>query len=181
MSRIDDVAQILTEVTGETIQILKYITDVSLDGVEYAIGIAPSISITNTPFNVLQLFDCVILSETDSYKETYGDMMLKAATWYPTGYTYSDRISFTVDSPTGFAVDDAITSGVKTGTCYKLDGSTMYLKDVVGTFANTDTITNSGAGTTTITSVPTTITYPESIIIKSLLPTVLQITGVWGL
>ena len=60
---------------------------------------------------------------------------------------------FTVDDSTGFSTNDSVScdGGASTATIYGIVGNTIYVKDITGSFDNTNTLTN-GSATATLTS-----------------------------
>lgn len=159
MSRIDDIAQILKENTSESIQVTDNFNIFDFDGSDYAIVLTPSNSVLGEIYSDIDIFTVTIYAPTKATLTSKKADILKCKSLYPTGYSHSTRIYFIVDDATGFAVDDSISSGANTGTCYKVDGSTLYLKEVSGTFATGNTISN-GTATATLTTNSTNLPFP---------------------
>ena len=162
MSRINDVIQIIYEITGETPKVAKRNTQHSYAGEDYSIIIVPIPLESQDPYMDHDFFQVVIFSELIATLETKRLLLLKIDTLHPEGYKYTDRVYFTVDSATEFSVGETLTDQTSgaTGTIYQISTNTVYLKNVNGTFGNGNTVTD-GSNPTTITSDQVALTFPE--------------------
>lgn len=162
MSRIDQIAQIIYEEAGETVQVVDNPADYEFGAAEYALVLSPSQSLLAGYYEEIDLYDLYIISSTIATRELKRTNICKAKSIYPNGYTYNnDRGYFTVASATGFAVGGSISTdaGASTATIYSISGNTIYVKDIVGSFDLGDTITD-GVDSTTLTSNTTAVIYP---------------------
>lgn len=182
MSRIDDVAQIIYELTDETVQIDYDYNNYSFGSNDYAIVLSPTFKRQSTIYSEVEGYDLVIHISSNSYDllESKRTSLLKCSSWHPNGYKPSTRVYFIVDSITGFSVGDTVTSGSKSGVIYKIDGSVMYLKNVIGSFAQSDTIGN-GSASATISSTVTTLSFPQHLRFTLIDNQIIEIVGVWHL
>jgi len=75
---------------------------------------------------------------------------------------FDARGYITVTNGALFDLDDTVAGGTSsaTGTVYAIDGNTLYLKDVTGTWQSGEVITDSVDSTSSTTSTLTTILFP---------------------
>lgn len=154
-THIDQLHAILEQLSTYTLIISKIQMGTS------GVFIQPSSEIFSTGvLNEIEFFDVWIIENTAALFATKKTKLLKAKT--NNAFDYNDfdaRGYITVSDGTDFAVDDAIvgtTSGA-TGTVYKIDSNTLYLKTITGTW-EVEAITGK---TATCLSVATSIQFPH--------------------
>lgn len=109
-----------------------------------------------------------IFSKDMAILEYYKKLLQQQKFDFPGGFEYKNfdsRGSFTVDAIGTFVVGDTVSTdaGGSTGEIYRIVDSTIYLKDIVGSFDNTDVLTDGGVKTANLTSDTTEIIYPYRI------------------
>ena len=146
MNRLEMLEHILGEVTNLSLTqgLIK----------DAAIGswIAPSPVVNTLSFEDVYFYDVIAKREAQSTFETDMSLLLRCKTNLDFNYNdFDSRGYIGVTDGSEFTVTDAITGGTSgaTGTVYKIDGNTLYLKDVTGTWQNPEAILTYSSSTTT--------------------------------
>jgi len=108
----------------------------------------------------LEYYDVIIRTQSLDLLESEKKSVQRCKTNVDFDYNNFDaRGSITVVSSAGYAITDACIgqTGGATGTIYEIDGNTIYLKDVTGTWQDNELLT---AGGTLTTSTLTVIAFP---------------------
>jgi len=160
MSHIDEIEAILEELTSESI-IQSRITSGT------GIWLYPSLIAQSIDYNEKYFYVIKIISESASNLETLITKFLKCRTNIDFNYNdFNMRGSILSSNGSDFALDDDIvgtTSGA-TGTIYKIDDETLYLKDITGIWE----VEAINGKTATCLSTKTTILFPHYLNVNKL-------------
>jgi len=166
MSRIDQIAQLVYEFLSVFPKITDNPNIFDRQGNDSHVVLSPSDKVNNIPHLDIQYFDVWLIALLEAQKkdtlEAQKKLLYGMRTISLLGYIWTKRVVFTVTANTNFAEGDAVhnAGSTATGTIVRISGGTFYLKDVVGTWLITDSIANSGAGSTTLTTGETEEIYP---------------------
>lgn len=180
MSYINQIQQIIYEYLNIDAKITDDPNNFVRQGANSHVILTPSQKMMNISHLDVQNFDVYLIalkeslgkSTLESRKNTIYTMRTNSLV----GYQCTKRVLFSVTSATGFAEGDTVhnAASAATGVISRISGNTFYLKEVSGIWTNTNTITNDGTGTTTLTTNETIEYYPLSINVE------LTISGING-
>ena len=157
MNHIDQVVDIIYDLTGYT--------PVKNDFYDYStIYISPSLVSPNLDLIDVEYFNAFLKEKTLAAIETMKRELLRLR-W---DYSYSQRGYLSVLDGSTFDEGDNVIGGTSgaTGTVYKIDGNTLYLKNVEGTWQSGENITDNDDSTSTTSSLLHTLSFPFFIDVK---------------
>ena len=150
MNHIDQLELILEEITSYTIIQSK------INAASEGVWIQPSNIYNTFTFEETEFFDIVVLESTLTLLQTKKKALLRCQTLLDFDWnSYDARGYIGVADGTQFAVNDDLTGGTSlaTGTVYEIDGNTLKLKNVTGTWQSGEVISDGATHTSTTTSV----------------------------
>jgi len=147
MNRLEKLQHIIQEVTSLSLT-LGLVKDAGIGN-----WIGPSPVVNTLSFEDVYFYDVVVLNEDQDTFESDMSTLLRCKTTLDFDYNdFDSRGYISVTDGTEFSVTDTITGGTSgaTGTIYKIDGNTLYLKDITGTWQNPEAILTYSSSTTSL-------------------------------
>ena len=157
MPHIDEVQSIIDEITSYTL--IQSTVNATYAGVY----IQPSPIWNSESYTEIEFLDIVVIESTLALLQTKKKALLRCKTTLDFDYNeYGARGTINVLDGTQFAIADALAgdTSLATGTVYNIDGNTLYLKYITGTWQNGEVITDGATHSSTTSSLITELTYP---------------------
>ena len=157
MAHIDQVEEILEDLTSYSI------VAGAIESTSTGIWIQPSQIYNTFSFNETEYFDIVVIEDNLTALELKKTALLKIKTTLDFDYNdYDAKGYISVADGSVFDLDDNVvgSTSAATGTVYKIETNTLYIKNITGTWETAETITDGGTATSTTTSIITPLEFP---------------------